>query len=88
MTDVVNTDRTSVFERRESAVRSYSRSLPGLFDTASGSILLDVRGREYIDFLPEAGLMNDGHHDPDTREALVAHLSWDGITPSTSCPFH
>lgn len=82
MTDVVNTGPTSVFERRESAVRSYSRVLPGLFDTASGSILRDVRGREYIDFLAGAGSMNYGHNDPDMRAALVAHLSRDGITSS------
>ena len=82
MTDVVNTDRTSVFERRESAVRSYSRVLPGLFDTASGSILRDVSGREYIDFLAGAGSLNYGHNNPDMRAALVAHLSRDGITSS------
>ena len=82
MTDVMITDETSVFERRESAVRSYSRVLPGLFDTASGSILRDVRGREYIDFLAGAGSMNYGHNDPDMRGALVAHLSRNGITSS------
>jgi diaminobutyrate-2-oxoglutarate transaminase len=72
----------SVFERRESVVRSYSRSMPGLFDTAHGSVLHDVHGREYIDFLAGAGSLNYGHNDPDMRDALVAYLARDGIAHS------
>jgi diaminobutyrate-2-oxoglutarate transaminase len=80
---VVSTpDQGSIFERRESVVRSYSRAIPGLFDTASGSVLRDVHGREYIDFLAGAGSLNYGHNDPDMRDALVAHLFRDGITHS------
>jgi diaminobutyrate-2-oxoglutarate transaminase len=73
---------TSVFDRRESEVRSYSRSISAVFDTASGSVLRDVDGREYIDFLAGAGALNYGHNDPDMRDALMAHLSRDGLTHS------
>ena len=73
---------TSAFERRESTVRSYSRTISAVFDTASGSVLRDVDGREYIDFLAGAGALNYGHNDPDMRDALMAHLSRDGITHS------
>ena len=82
VTDVVNTDRTSVFERRESAVRSYSRVLPGLFDSASGSMLRDVSGREYLDFLAGAGSLNYGHNNPVLKAALVDYMRGTAITHS------
>ena len=70
----------AVFERRESRVRSYSRSVDAIFDTASGSIMRDVEGREYIDFLSGAGSLNYGHNDPDMRAALIDYLMRDGIS--------
>jgi 4-aminobutyrate aminotransferase-like enzyme len=70
----------AVFERRESHVRSYSRTVDAIFDTASGSIMRDVEGREYIDFLSGAGSLNYGHNDPDMRAALIDYLMRDGIT--------
>jgi len=75
--DVTN---AAVFERRESHVRSYSRTVDAIFDTASGSIMRDVEGREYIDFLSGAGSLNYGHNDPDMRAALIDYLMRDGIT--------
>ena len=43
--------QTDIFTRRESEARSYCRSIPAVFTSASGSILKDAEGAEYIDFL-------------------------------------
>jgi diaminobutyrate-2-oxoglutarate transaminase len=82
MSDVATSHLGTVFDRRESTVRSYSRSIDGVFDTASGSVIRDVHGREYIDFLAGAGALNYGHNDPDMRDALVAHLTRGGVSHS------
>jgi diaminobutyrate-2-oxoglutarate transaminase len=71
---------TGVFDRRESNARSYCRNIDALFGRASGSLVFDVEGREYIDFLAGAGSLNYGHNDPDMKAALVDYLSQDGIT--------
>jgi diaminobutyrate-2-oxoglutarate transaminase len=77
----VATSATSpaVFERRESGVRSYCRNIGALFDSAVGSIIYDVDGREYIDFLAGAGSLNYGHNDPDLKAALIEYVERDGI---------
>jgi 4-aminobutyrate aminotransferase-like enzyme len=75
--DVTN---TAVFERRESQVRSYCRSVDAIFDTASGGIMRDLDGWEYIDFLSGTGSLNYGHNNPDKRAALIDYLIRDGIT--------
>ena len=48
---------------RESRVRSYCRSVNAIFDTASGSIMRDVDGGEYIDFPSSACSLKYGHDD-------------------------
>ncbi len=70
---------TAIFERRESAVRSYCRSFDTVFTKASGATLTDATGREYIDFLAGCSSLNYGHNDPDMKAALIEHLSNDGI---------
>jgi diaminobutyrate-2-oxoglutarate transaminase len=70
---------TSIFERRESAARSYCRSFPTTFTKASGSIMTDANGKEYIDFLGGCSSLNYGHNDPDMKAALIAHIERDGI---------
>ncbi len=70
---------TSVYERRESAVRSYCRSFPTVFVRASGAVLTDAAGREYIDFLAGCSSLNYGHNDPDMKAALVEHILGDGV---------
>lgn len=40
----------SIFERRESEVRSYSRRWPTVFGRAAGSWLYGVDGMPYLDF--------------------------------------
>ena len=70
----------AVFERRESHVRSYSRSVDAIFDTASGSIMRDVGRREYIDYPSGTGSLNYGRNDPAMRAALIDALMRNGIT--------
>ncbi|MHA3979864.1 diaminobutyrate--2-oxoglutarate transaminase [Halovulum sp. GXIMD14794] len=69
----------SIFSRRESEARSYCRGFDKLFTKASGSIMTDASGREYIDFLAGCSSLNYGHNDPDMKAALVEHIAGDGI---------
>ncbi len=73
-------DTLSIFEVRESNVRSYSRSFPTTFATARGSHLVDIRGRRYLDFLSGAGALNYGHNHPTIKAAILEYLAADGIT--------
>lgn len=66
-------------ERLESEVRGYSRSFPTRFQTASGSVLTDARGMEYIDFLSGAGTLNYGHNPVALRDSVVRYLQGDGV---------
>jgi diaminobutyrate-2-oxoglutarate transaminase len=70
----------SIFERRESQVRSYSRSWPVVFGSAAGSWLYAVDGTPYLDFFAGAGTLNYGHNDPVLKRALIGYLERDGIT--------
>ena len=72
-------DDYAIFTRRESAARSYCRSFRTLFTEARGSELFDADGRRYIDFLAGCSSLNYGHNDPDMKEALIAHISSDGL---------
>jgi diaminobutyrate-2-oxoglutarate transaminase len=71
--------KSSVFNRRESNVRSYCRRLDGVFDTASGSTITDESGRQYVDFLAGCASLNYGHNDPDMKQALLDHIMRNGI---------
>jgi diaminobutyrate-2-oxoglutarate transaminase len=70
---------TSIFEARESNVRSYSRSFPTTFTAARGALLYDVKGDTYLDFLSGAGALNYGHNHPSIKSAVLAYLAEDGI---------
>ncbi|MEQ9259879.1 MAG: diaminobutyrate--2-oxoglutarate transaminase [Roseovarius sp.] len=70
---------TSIFERRESEVRSYCRGIDRVFSRAVGSEMFDAEGKSYIDFLAGCSSLNYGHNDPDMKEALVEHISGDGV---------
>jgi len=69
----------SIFERRESEVRSYCRSFPAVFKRAVGAFVYDDSGREYIDFFAGAGTMNYGHNNPAIKQAVIEYLQQDGI---------
>lgn len=73
---------TSVFERRESVVRSYCRSWPVVFDTASGAEQTTEDGRTYLDFFAGAGALNYGHNHPVLKKALLEYLSTDRVIHS------
>jgi diaminobutyrate-2-oxoglutarate transaminase len=67
------------FNTLESEVRSYCRSFPAVFATASGSCIYDENGREYLDFFSGAGTLNYGHNNPLFKERLIEYLRGDGI---------
>ena len=73
---------TQIFTTRESEVRSYCRSWPVVFDTASGPYQWTEDGERYIDFFSGAGALNYGHNNPVLKEALLEYLSRDGVTHS------
>ena len=68
-----------IFERRESVVRSYSRTWPTVFKTARGYHLYNEEGKEYIDFFAGAGTLNYGHNHPEMKKRLIEYLNEDGI---------
>lgn len=76
----MSTAETTIFDSLESQVRSYSVGWPALFDTAKGSWIRDVDGKEYLDFFAGAGALNYGHNNPHLKEALVEYIMRDGIT--------
>lgn len=67
------------FDRLESEVRSYCRHFPRVFARAAGSRLIAEDGREYVDFLAGAGVLNYGHNDPVLKRHLIRYLEEDGI---------
>ena len=73
------TETPTIFDRRESAARSYCRSMPAVFVSASGSELTDAEGRSWIDFLAGCSSLNYGHNDPDMKAALIEHIAGNGI---------
>jgi diaminobutyrate-2-oxoglutarate transaminase len=71
-----------IYEELESAVRTYSRSFPVVFDKASGYHLQAADGRRWIDFLCGAGSLNYGHNPPELVEAVVRYLRDGGVVNS------
>ncbi|WP_085034670.1 diaminobutyrate--2-oxoglutarate transaminase [Ensifer aridi] len=69
----------SAFETLESNVRSYSRFFPVVFRKAAGAILEDENGREFIDFLSGAAVLNYGHNDPFFLSYAIQYLQTNGI---------
>jgi diaminobutyrate-2-oxoglutarate transaminase len=80
MMNVLTTNNeTSVFNRVESGIRSYSRSFPKLFNKAVGATIYDAKGVSYTDFLAGCSSLNYGHNDPDLKRALLDYIGQDGI---------
>jgi len=71
-----------IFEDRESAVRSYCRTWPKVFDQASGSYLYDEDGAAYLDFFTGASALNYGHNNPALKRALLDYLAGDRVIHS------
>jgi diaminobutyrate-2-oxoglutarate transaminase len=72
----------SIFEDRESEVRSYCRAWPAVFDRAVGSWLYDESGRPYLDFFSGAGTLNYGHNNPVMKDALLEYVTADRVIHS------
>lgn len=73
-------NQTSVFEKNESAVRSYCRKYPVVFQKAKGSYIYDVNGQEYLDFLAGCGALNYGHNNDEIKAAVIDYLMGDNIS--------
>lgn len=71
-------DRT-IYERRESGVRSYARSMPRQFGKAEGVWMHDSKGGRYLDFLSGCSTLNYGHNHPLLKQALLDYIAADGI---------
>jgi diaminobutyrate-2-oxoglutarate transaminase len=63
------------FNDLESEVRSYCRSWPTVFESASGWTMVDEHGHSYLDFFAGAGALNYGHNHPELISTLVGHLT-------------
>ncbi len=72
----------SIFEKRESDIRAYSRMYPVVFKKASNALIQEEGGQEYIDFFAGAGVLNFGHNNEAMKKAVIAHLEADGVTHS------
>ena len=70
---------TDIFDRRESRVRSYSRSIPRQFTRAESVWLHDDSGGQYLDFLSGCSSLNYGHNHPVLKQALLDYIAADGI---------
>ncbi|MGE0667008.1 MAG: diaminobutyrate--2-oxoglutarate transaminase [Sphingomonadales bacterium] len=69
-----------LYERMESSVRSYSRSMPRHFHRAEGVWMYDEAGGRYLDFLSGCSTLNYGHNHPILKQALLDYIAEDGIT--------
>jgi diaminobutyrate-2-oxoglutarate transaminase len=70
----------SIYDRMESQVRSYSRSMPRQFGKAEGAWMHDDQGGRYLDFLSGCSSLNYGHNHPVLKQALLDYVASDGIT--------
>ncbi|MGK4578795.1 aspartate aminotransferase family protein [Kitasatospora sp. HPMI-4] len=60
--------------QHESNARSYPRRLPIAIAEACGSLVRDVDGNVFIDFLTGAGVLSLGHNHPELVAAITAQL--------------
>ncbi|WP_049761139.1 MULTISPECIES: diaminobutyrate--2-oxoglutarate transaminase family protein [Frankia] len=61
--------------QRESAARTYARTLPIVPVRASGTMVLGADGRRYLDCLAGAGTLALGHNHPVVTEAITSMLA-------------
>jgi len=69
-----------IYERRESAVRSYARAMPRQFCRSEDVWMHDNQGGRYLDFLSGCSTLNYGHNHPVLKQALLDYIATDGIT--------
>ena len=71
-----------IFNKYESNVRSYCRVFDEILDYAKGSIIKDIKGKEYIDFFCGAGALNYGHNNSYIKREVMNYLREDRIVHS------
>lgn len=71
-----------IFNKYESEVRSYCRVFDEILDYAKGSIIKDIKGKEYIDFFCGAGALNYGHNNDYIKREVMNYLREDRIVHS------
>ncbi|MEG1431797.1 diaminobutyrate--2-oxoglutarate transaminase [Eubacterium sp.] len=69
----------TIFEKRESQVRSYCRNFPSVFAKARGAEQYNKAGERYIDFFAGAGALNYGHNNPYIKEKVMDYLAEDNV---------
>ncbi|MGJ8626371.1 MAG: diaminobutyrate--2-oxoglutarate transaminase [Sulfitobacter sp.] len=69
----------NIFNQHESAVRSYCRAFPAVFEKAESSLLRTQSGESYLDFLMGCGSLNYGHNNPLLKEALIKYITDSGV---------
>ena len=73
--DYIGPRAKEIIEQDCSAVSAcIARPYPLVVDTAKGSIIRDVDGREYIDFVAGIAVMNAGYSNPYVQAAISAQL--------------
>ncbi len=80
--DYLTEDAKQDISRMESEVRGYARLFPTVFEKASGSVLTDTDGKQFVDFFCGAGTLNYGHNNPAAKRALLDYIQNDGIQHS------
>lgn len=75
-----SSEQRSVSDNHESEARGYCRKFKTVFEHASGSIMRDSDGKEFVDFLAACGSLNYGHNDPDMGDALISHIRSNQLT--------
>lgn len=70
----------SIYDRAESQVRTYSRSMPRQFGKAEGVWMHTDNGGRYLDFLSGCSSLNYGHNHPVLKQALLDYIAADGVT--------
>jgi len=78
----MSNNQFSIFNEKESKVRSYCLSFPTIFERSVGSKMFDTSGEAYIDFVAGAGSLNYGHNNPEIKRKVMEYIENDGITLS------
>lgn len=71
------TDKTYSIINKEKQYMSYTTRVPYfplIVDKARGSIVTDIEGNEFIDFLSSAAVVNTGHNHPKVVEAIKGQV--------------
>src|SRR3546814_20118996 len=85
---------TSIYDRRESEVRSYARSMPRQFARAADVWMHDNQGGRYLAFLSGCSTLYYGPNHPILKHALLDYIGATGLGPAhypppdatTACP--